>query len=163
MAGFVQNGLGNIARVGEDTGNAEDRRASDGTSAVERGIEEDADAFDGVTHTADQEVTPQGARQADAGPGAGFVVEISQAQVIRFPVIEVQSQSQLASEEPRFDERELVSLPLGAQLHAQPEFLAGAREPRRVEQIKVALADFDKGDDRVNGTEAGAEREVAGV
>src|SRR6266550_8614386 len=102
MAVFVQNGLGNIARVEDGNVNIrETARARESiverASTVQRGVEEDADAFDGVTHAADQKVTAQRAGETHAGAGAGFVVEIAQAQVIRLPVIEVQSQSQLAS------------------------------------------------------------------
>ena len=70
---------------------------------------------------------------------------------------------QLAPEEPRLDEGDLVILQLRADGGAQPHLLPRAREVRRVEQIEVRLAQFHEADQRLDGGEARAQRHIARV
>src|SRR4029453_15004068 len=103
----------------------------------------------------------EGLGQADAEPGAGFIVNIAQEGEV--PMIKVHLQRQALIEKPWFDEGQQVVLPLGANLGSEPQFLPAARKEWRVRDIKIALAQFDEADEVVDGAETGTHGEVAGV
>ena len=78
-------------------------------------------------------------------------------------MIEIDSERQLSSEKPGLDERGQVILPLRAQLHAQPEFLAAPSESGWMEQIEIALIDLGESDDRIHRAESSAHGQIAGA
>ena len=74
---------------------------------------------------------------------------------------QIHFESQVAIEEPGFDEDHFVILLLRADRGLQSEFLAAAGEVGWVEQVEVSLVHPDVTDELVNGTEAGAKIKIA--
>ena len=108
-------------------------------SAIPPAIQADAHIFHRITDFADEEIGPQGAGEADTGAGAGFVENIVRALVIQHMPVEVHPKGQFVPQKPRFNEGNFVILKLGAQLHANPQFLAAPGEVGRMKQIEVGL------------------------
>src|SRR5579862_7954705 len=131
--------------------------------AMPAAVQINAHVLDGVTNGTDEEVAPQGAGQADAHPGAGFIKNIVGTFEIPLMPVQIHVQLEFAIQKPRFAEQEFVILALAAQLDEQSRPLASAREGGRVEQIKVVLLDFGKTNQGIHRTESGAKRDFTGV
>ncbi len=78
-------------------------------------------------------------------------------------VIEIHTEREASCEKPRLDEGNQEVLPLGADLHTQPELLSATGEGRRIEQIKVALVDLGEAHDGIHRAEPCADSEVTGA
>src|SRR6266542_1416009 len=138
-------------------------RVPHGDVFVQVGIEFDIDTFERVAQAAAQQLGAEGLDHAQAHAGGLFAVGIVHAEEVQLVMVKLGVEFQFPFEEPRLDESEDKILPLGAELHAQARLLAAALEPGRIEQVEVALGDFDKPDQAVDGSEAGAQLDVAGV
>ena len=92
--------------------------------------------------------------QINAGP----LFAILGAQKVAVMMKRVEAQRQFLIQEPWFDERKDFVLPFETNLQAQTQLLAPAREARPIEEIKIALGDFDETKQAVDGTESRAER-----
>src|ERR1041385_3481392 len=107
-----------------------------------------ADLLNGVTDAADEVIAPQRASQAQAAPDATFSVNVTGALEVQIAIIQLHAERELAIQKPRLDEGQDVILAFSADLNPQPEFLAAARERRRMEQIEVALRQLHEAHDR---------------
>ena len=79
------------------------------------------------------------------------------AQIIRFGVKKLTRKREASIEEVRFGQGHNKILPLGAVLDAQAEFLTSSGKGRPIEKIEIALGEFGKPDQLVNGAVATAE------
>src|SRR6266436_2611118 len=100
---------------------------------MEPAVEMDADVLQCVADAANEKVAPKGPRQAEARASASFIVDVVQTLEVPFAMVEIHTQRQLAPQEPGLDKRNQIILPLGSELHAQPEFLTAPGEGGRVE------------------------------
>src|SRR6266496_1696913 len=138
-------------------------RVPHGDVLVQVGIEFDVHTFEGVSQAAPQQLRAEGLDHSQAHARGLFAVGIVRAEKVQLVMVELGVKFQFPLEEPRLNEREDEILSLGAELQAQARLLAAALEAGWIEQVEVALGDFDKPDQAVDRSEAGAELNVAGV
>src|SRR3954453_21227105 len=78
-------------------------------------------------------------------------------------MIRLDSQRQLASEEPGFNKGHNVVLAFSSDLHAETKFLTAAGERGRMEQIEVTLAHLDETNNGIHGAKPRPHSEVPGI
>src|SRR5215469_4896370 len=102
-------------------------------------VQGNAHRLEVIKDGATQKIAPQGAGQADARAGAGFVVNIVWAVEFKIVAVKVHAQRQLAVQEPRLDKSHRVLTVLAAQLDAHGKLLAGAGKIGGIKQIEIDL------------------------
>src|SRR5204863_5066738 len=93
---------------------------------MKTGIETNSDIFDCIKHTAAQKIAAkllceQGALEADGSAGPAFVVDALETLIIRFVMVELGQQAQLASQKPRFFKSDRDVFSLRSELDAEAE------------------------------------------
>ena len=104
---------------------------------------------------------PEGAREADGGAKVTLVVVVGKVSGV--VVEEIVAEGEALLEEPRFLELDFGVLALETVLEPDAEFLAATGEVGEVEDVEVALGDFDEAEEGIDRAEARAEGDGAGA
>src|SRR5438105_12713264 len=105
MAGFFEERVGGVTgndHVGPRV-NANSRHYYD-VGPCGTAVKVDANVLQGVADTPNDKVAPEGASQAYPRARAVFIVKVLQALEVPFAMVQIDSQGQLAIQEPRLDE-----------------------------------------------------------